>query len=64
MWLLVLCQAQLEREARAAGHAGSAVEVWELDISSLKSVRAFGKRWDSSGRPIHVLVNNAGEASC
>ncbi|KAJ3244025.1 hypothetical protein HK104_008082, partial [Borealophlyctis nickersoniae] len=32
----------------------------DLDVSSLKSVRAFADRWKKSGRPIHLLINNAG----
>ncbi|EPQ27563.1 uncharacterized protein PFL1_04701 [Pseudozyma flocculosa PF-1] len=36
------------------------VEVWEVDCSSLASVRAFGQRWHDSGRTCDILVNNAG----
>lgn len=31
-----------------------------LDLGDLTSVRAFVKKWLESGRPIHLLVNNAG----
>ena len=30
------------------------------DISSLESVRSFAAEHERSGRPLHVLVNNAG----
>jgi NAD(P)-dependent dehydrogenase (short-subunit alcohol dehydrogenase family) len=36
---------------------------WEmLDLSSLKSVRAFAERWGA--RPLHILINNAGVMAC
>jgi NAD(P)-dependent dehydrogenase (short-subunit alcohol dehydrogenase family) len=36
---------------------------WEmLDLSSMKSVRAFAERWGS--RPLHILINNAGVMAC
>ena len=30
------------------------------DVSSLQDVRALAEEWKQSGRPLHVLVNNAG----
>jgi NAD(P)-dependent dehydrogenase (short-subunit alcohol dehydrogenase family) len=41
------------------GSAG-ALEVEALDLADLRSVRAFIDRYRSSGRPLHLLVNNAG----
>jgi NAD(P)-dependent dehydrogenase (short-subunit alcohol dehydrogenase family) len=38
------------------------VEHLELDLASLASVRAAAKRFLDSGRPLHILVNNAGLA--
>ena len=34
-----------------------------LDVASLASVTDFARRWDASGRPLHVLINNAGVMS-
>ena len=31
-----------------------------LDLASLDSVRRFAAAWDAEGRPLHILVNNAG----
>ena len=31
-----------------------------LDLESLVSVRSFAAAWESSERPLHLLVNNAG----
>ncbi|XP_027159642.1 short-chain dehydrogenase TIC 32, chloroplastic-like isoform X1 [Coffea eugenioides] len=36
------------------------VDVSELDLSSLASVRNFAKEFKSSGRPLNILINNAG----
>jgi NAD(P)-dependent dehydrogenase (short-subunit alcohol dehydrogenase family) len=36
------------------------LDVGELDLASLASVRNFGARFLESGRPLHLLVNNAG----
>lgn len=48
-------------DAAAAGRAGAApVEVADLDLDSLASVRAFVAAWERSARPLHILVNNAG----
>lgn len=30
------------------------------DISSLESVRSFAAEHERSGKPLHVLINNAG----
>ncbi|KAJ3055260.1 hypothetical protein HK097_011062 [Rhizophlyctis rosea] len=35
----------------------------DLDVQSLKSVRAFAERWRKSGSKIHWLINNAGVSS-
>nr|TKS04429.1 short-chain dehydrogenase TIC 32, chloroplastic-like isoform X1 [Populus alba] len=36
------------------------VDVMELDLSSLASVRKFASEFNSSGRPLNLLINNAG----
>jgi len=51
----------LKDAASAAGHH-TAIEWWECDMSSLKSVEAFGQRWLETGRPLDILANNAGIA--
>ncbi|GLT31200.1 hypothetical protein SLA2020_059520 [Shorea laevis] len=35
-------------------------DVMELDLSSLESVRKFASEYNSSGRPVNLLINNAG----
>ncbi len=49
--------AKLRRELPA--NAGK-LEVMALDLADLASVRAFAAAFLASGRPLHVLVNNAG----
>jgi NAD(P)-dependent dehydrogenase (short-subunit alcohol dehydrogenase family) len=47
--------------ARIADQApGAHVSLRELDLSSLASVAALGRTLRDEGRPVHILVNNAG----
>ena len=39
---------------------GAAVSTRELDLSSLKSIATFAAVMKNEGRPIHILINNAG----
>ncbi|KAD5508349.1 hypothetical protein E3N88_16052 [Mikania micrantha] len=39
------------------------VDVTELDLSSLSSVREFATEYHYSGLPLHILINNAGVLS-
>ncbi|MEU3341327.1 SDR family oxidoreductase [Streptomyces sp. NPDC006668] len=39
---------------------GGEVSLRSLDLSSLASVEAFGKSLIEEGRPVHLLINNAG----
>ncbi|MEV0565403.1 SDR family oxidoreductase [Dactylosporangium sp. NPDC050588] len=41
-------------------HPDAALSLRELDLSSLASVAALGAALRADGRPIHILVNNAG----
>ncbi|RSM56688.1 short chain dehydrogenase [Actinoplanes sp. ATCC 53533] len=43
-----------------AGAPGADVSLRELDLASLRSVRALGDALNAEGRPIHILINNAG----
>ncbi|KAK3021798.1 hypothetical protein RJ639_047153 [Escallonia herrerae] len=36
------------------------IDVMELDLLSLESVTRFSELWNSSGKPLNVLINNAG----
>lgn len=40
------------------------MEVVQLDLASLESVRAFASELLEGGRPLDVLVNNAGVMAC
>ncbi|KAG7674068.1 putative Dehydrogenase/reductase SDR family member FEY [Nannochloris sp. 'desiccata'] len=52
----------IEADAKASGRADPSLEVMELDLSSLQSVRNFATAWftENSNRPVHILINNAG----
>ena len=41
-----------------------AIEIDELDLSDLDSVRAFAQRVLDSGRSVDILINNAGVMAC
>ena len=58
--VVLACRSQ-ERGAAAVGGAGERVQVEALDLADLSSVRAFARRWADSGRPLDLLVLNAGE---
>lgn len=36
------------------------MQVMELDLLSLDSVRQFVNEWDQLLEPLHILINNAG----
>lgn len=48
------------REAAAAAGVEASLEVSAIDMASLASVRSFAAGWRASGRPVDLLVNNAG----
>ncbi|GAA1107664.1 SDR family oxidoreductase [Nesterenkonia jeotgali] len=39
---------------------GARVQLGEMDLSSLDSVAMFGRSMQEAGKPIHILINNAG----
>jgi len=41
-------------------HPETHIELADLDLSSLESVAAFGQNMREVGKPIHILINNAG----
>ncbi|GBG00471.1 hypothetical protein Rsub_13152 [Raphidocelis subcapitata] len=51
---------RLAAEAAAAGAPSPSLEVMQLDLDSLESVRAFVAAWNAAQRPLHLLLNNAG----
>ncbi|KEH43683.1 NAD(P)-binding rossmann-fold protein [Medicago truncatula] len=40
------------------------IDVMELDLSSLESVKKFASEFNSSGLPLNILINNAGIMLC
>jgi NAD(P)-dependent dehydrogenase (short-subunit alcohol dehydrogenase family) len=54
-------RAVVDELARAGG--GGTAELFLVDLASFASVRAAAERFLTSGRPLHVLVNNAGVVS-
>ncbi|KAG0380314.1 hypothetical protein BGX24_009120 [Mortierella sp. AD032] len=42
---------------------GVVIEAQELNLASFASCRAFAKRYQESGQPLHILIDNAGIAA-
>ncbi|KAG2433604.1 hypothetical protein HYH02_012534 [Chlamydomonas schloesseri] len=51
---------RLDAAEAEAGRKQPHIEVRLLDLASLDSVRAFAAAWEAEGRPLHLLINNAG----
>ncbi len=56
----VIVPARTPDKARAALAGLARVELETLDLSAPSSIDAFAARFVASGRPLHILVNNAG----
>lgn len=48
------------KEEILKGNPAAKIDVMELDLSSLESVRKFATEYKSSGLPLNLLINNAG----
>lgn len=60
----VIVPARAPAAAREALADLPQVEVGEMDLADLASVRAFARSWLERRRPLHGLVNNAGIMAC
>jgi len=56
----VIVPARTPDKTRAALSGMERVELDEVELSDPGSVDAFAARFSASGRPLHLLVNNAG----
>ncbi|KAL3690362.1 hypothetical protein R1sor_016671 [Riccia sorocarpa] len=52
------------REAILKDFPQAKVDIMELDLASLDSVRAFAKEFSSKDLPLNILINNAGVMAC
>jgi NAD(P)-dependent dehydrogenase (short-subunit alcohol dehydrogenase family) len=53
-----------ERAAEALADISGPVEVAEMDLADLASVRRFAEAYVAGKRPLHGLINNAGVMGC
>jgi NAD(P)-dependent dehydrogenase (short-subunit alcohol dehydrogenase family) len=60
----VVVPARRRATAEEALAASDRVEVDELDLADLASVRAFAERFLASGRSAEIVINNAGIMAC
>src|SRR5690349_16286673 len=56
----VIVPARTLDKARAALNGIDRVEIESLELSDPATIDAFASRFLKSGRPLHILVNNAG----
>ena len=60
-----LCDDAIERIHTALGAASNAtLSSLVFDLSDISSVRTAARRYVASGRPLHILINNAGIMAC
>ncbi|XP_062183241.1 short-chain dehydrogenase TIC 32, chloroplastic-like [Phragmites australis] len=52
------------KESLADQVPNSKLHVMEMDLSSLSSVRSFGRSFNSSHKHLNILINNAGIMAC
>ncbi|KAJ7952289.1 short-chain dehydrogenase TIC 32, chloroplastic-like [Quillaja saponaria] len=52
------------RETILKNNPSGKIDVMELDLSSMTSVRKFAADYNSSGLPLNLLINNAGVMAC
>jgi len=65
--VIMACRDVNKASTAASGfieQAPGGVEVLELDLSSLASVRKFVEEFNAQNIPLHVLINNAGVMAC
>jgi NAD(P)-dependent dehydrogenase (short-subunit alcohol dehydrogenase family) len=60
----VVAPARRPDAAREALVGIDGVEVDELDLGDLGSVRGFAERFMATGRHIHIVINSAGIMAC
>ncbi len=59
-----LAQGDASAQALRAQYLGARVEVAQLDLGDLASVRRFTSDWLQGGRALHILINNAAIMAC
>ncbi|KAK4792576.1 hypothetical protein SAY86_023011 [Trapa natans] len=60
MGLRNMATAKGVKESIAKHNPAAKIDVMELDLSSISSVRKFASSFSSSGLPLNILINNAG----
>jgi NAD(P)-dependent dehydrogenase (short-subunit alcohol dehydrogenase family) len=60
----VIVAVRAPERARAALADVAAVQIEPLDLADPASVDAFTRRFNATGRPLQILINNAGIMAC
>src|SRR5579872_7301791 len=58
--LLDIDNAGLERTATAVSEFGGTSDIHVVDVTNEQDINEFYRRYLRTGRPLHILVNNAG----
>ena len=53
-----------EAAAEALGPIDGNIEIAAMDLSDISSVKNFTQQYIDTGRPLHILINNAGIMAC
>jgi NAD(P)-dependent dehydrogenase (short-subunit alcohol dehydrogenase family) len=61
--IIVPARSRVKAEAELSAVSGD-IEIADLDLGDLTSVRKFADEYVSTGRPLHGLINNAGIMAC
>lgn len=61
---VVACCRRFDAAEEALSDLKGSIEIKELDLGRLTSVRKFAAGYMASGKPVHGLINNAGVMQC
>lgn len=55
---------RVEAAQAALGHIAGDIEIASMDLGDITSTRKFAADYTETGRPLHILINNAGIMAC
>ncbi|MEM9668152.1 MAG: oxidoreductase [Pseudomonadota bacterium] len=55
---------RVEAAEEALGDVSGDIEIAPMDLADIPSVRKFAEDYSKTGRPLHILINNAGIMAC
>ncbi|MEO1474831.1 MAG: SDR family NAD(P)-dependent oxidoreductase, partial [Pseudomonadota bacterium] len=55
---------RVQAAEEALGDVAGDIEIAAMDLADVPSVRKFAEDYSETGRPLHILINNAGIMAC